>query len=102
MTIHSIVSYNECSSLPERNILNITRYSVMLSASLYVTLACDDGLVLTTNIQATKYRGDRGGINTWAGGRLSSSCYHFMQHCMLGYSAKNNDGTSCIIAPSRN
>ena len=91
MTIHSIVSYNECSSLPERNILNIKRYSVILSASLYVILASDDGLVLTTNIQATKYRGDRGGINTntWAGGRLSPSGYHFVQHCMQGYSAKN-------------
>ena len=78
-----------CPSLPERNILNVSWYPAIISTSLYIILASDDGLVLTTNIQATKYRGYRGGINTWAGGRLSSSCYHFVQHCMQGYSAKN-------------
>ena len=55
-----------CPSLPERNILNFSWYPAIISTSLYVIHASDDGLMLTTNIQATKYRGDRGGINTWA------------------------------------
>ena len=77
-----------CSSLPERNIMNVCRYPVILPVSLYVTLASDDVLVLTTHIQATKYRGYWGYINTWYRGRLPSSCYHFVQHCREGYSGK--------------